>query len=187
MLPCWCEPPSLCRWIPAIAFLLSPWFCSCLFIQSIKNTTKRLIRSFENVSQMPAQNFPKTLCFTQNKSQSLHSDLESLLLLYYSSDSFSGHSPPYSPDSMFLFAPTNQTHLILGPLQRLLSPLETLLSPLETFLSWDGLTTNSPTSCLFRCSMSSSLSIYLSLELTPFTLPFSTLGHTFLLCSIFFL
>ena len=121
MLPCWCEPPSLCRWIPAIAFLLSPWFCSCLFIQSIKNTTKRLIRSFENVSQMPAQNFPKTLCFTQNKSQSLHSDLESLLLLYYSSDSFSGHSPPYSPDSMFLFAPTNQTHLILGPLQRLLS------------------------------------------------------------------
>jgi len=118
---------------------LSPWFCSYLFIQSIKNTTKKLIWSFENVNQMPAQNFPKTLCFTQNTSQGLYSDLESLQLSYYSSDSFSGHSPPYSPASMFLFAPTNQTHLILEPLQR-------LLFPLEMFLSWDGLTTNSPTS-----------------------------------------
>lgn len=70
MLPCWCEPPSSCHWIPAVAFqlvslilLLPPHSIICTTKWS--DTFKMKVRSYH----FSAQNFLKTLHFTWTKAK----------------------------------------------------------------------------------------------------------------------
>ena len=51
---------------------LSPWFCSCLFIQSIENTTKRLIWSLCKCKSDAASKFSKdSMFYSEHKPRSL--------------------------------------------------------------------------------------------------------------------
>lgn len=104
--------------------------------------------------------------FTQNKSQGLYKDLQSLLFPCYPSDSFSDHCLPCSPAPVFLIALSskkpsaryfrifakNALHIGNAPPQKCID--SNLLSV-----------------CSDVFSISPSLSIYLSLQLTLFTAP----------------